>query len=318
MILPRILSLMPLFLYLFIITDLPNIDYTLASTPDIEMSQLGDDLLFDSWSNLNSPPPSVKSPNDEFTFIEYPLIDQPYPSPAESEPLDDQYGLEQSYDLNDRLAEPFLNSQDYDESHPLSDEITEVVCTAAYDVFPMPMPIDAIKKEFEPEEKGVFMHEHDIIMCTTQTIPMDMPNTFSDSQELTYTVRPADITSAMSQSESQMSEITQESVEMETEQMNIANQQQVNVEHNYTTLPEDSNNCNILNTIDDLAALEEILSQAIESKATPYLKPLRMNAISPTANNDENECHTAGIIDDALKLEEFLNFLDCPQASEVS
>lgn len=313
----------------FVHTDLPDINYKFASIPD-KMFHHEDPL--DSWCNFNSPPPSVKSPNDEFTFDDVPHIEQPYPSPAESEPFDDDKYEQSSFDLNLQLAQPIQNSQDYDESHPLSDEISEVLCFSSdFDFTPMPLPMDAIKKEYEPNEKcDVLMH--DIMLCHPHTIPMAMINTNVDSQDITYSVRPADITNTMSQIDN-ATNIHQESVQMETkmnytdgsiEQQQQQQNKQVVVEHNYTAIPDNPQHSNsdcIWNEPDDLDLVDALaytktLSQPEKlSQRRQNVLPLKLQI--PAENDTENQCHTADVITDVLDMagEKFdlIDYIDQPE-----
>lgn len=269
-----------------------------------------EDPFSTSWYNINSPPASVQSPVSEFTFEDTHHIEQPYPSPAESEPFDD-YASDQSFDFNHHLAQPIPSSQDYNETHTLSDEIFQVLSSTNANYWPM--PIDTIKREYEPEEKeDVLMH--DIMLCATQTIPMPMNifNVHQDSQDLICSVPLADITNSTPQI---IVQPYQNSVKMETETMKPmdGSKQQIVVEHSYTSPPMETNNVNhFLNKPDDFEPIERRMSLR---RRHPPLK-LQLNAVAE--NDNENQCQTADIINDTLDMEneksfDLIKFIDTPE-----
>lgn len=285
-----------------------------------------EDPLNATWYNINSPPASVQSPVCEFTFDDTQQFDQPYPSPAESEPFDDsQYTTEQSFDFNHPLAQPLPNSQDYNDKHTLADEIDEVLCLTGPNGV-LPMPIEYIKREYEPEDKyNVLMH--DIMLSQAQSNPMAMINTTTDSQDIIYSVRPADITNPtpqiVIQSELEPA-IHQAPAEMEPETQNYldGSTQKIVVEHNYTALPE--NNPNLVNgnmdTPQDIAAIEKFLLRPEQLSRRRRLQPLKLQINPPALNNDR--CLTADIISDTLDMEneksfDLIKFIDAPEVSPV-
>lgn len=281
-----------------------------------------------TWYNINSPPASVQSPVCEFTFDDTHHIDQPYPSPAESEPFDDsQYTTEQTFDFNHPLAQPLPDSQDYDDKHTLADEINEVLCLSD-PTHPTPIPIEYIKREYEPEDKyDVLMH--DIMLCHTQTIPMAMITTTTDSQDIVYSVRPDDVIypepQIVIQTELEPA-INQAPAQMDTETINYLDKstQKIAVEHNYTNQPE--NNPDLLkgnapNTPDDVATIEKFLLRPEQLSRRRRLQPLKLQ-INPPALNDER-CLTADIISDTLDMEieksfDLIKFIDAPEVSPMS
>lgn len=272
-----------------------------------------EDPLSTSWYNMNSPPASVQSPASEFTFDDTHHIEQPYPSPAESEPFDD-YASDQSFDFNHHLAQPIPSSQDYNETHTLSDEIFQVLSSTNLNF--MPMPIDTIKREYEPEEKDdVLMH--DIMLCATQTIPMPMNtiDVYQDSQDLICSVPLADITNSTPQI---IVQPYQNSVEMETETIKSRDGsiQQVVVEHNYISPPKSTNNINhFLNKPDDFEPIERKMSHRRR------LLPLKLQLSTVAENGNENQCKTAEIINDTLDMEneksfDLIKFIDPPEVRD--
>lgn len=286
---------------LFDLTDSLNIDYRLASDTDNAMFQ-HEDPLFATWSL--SPPPSVKSPS-EFTYDDSMHIDQPYPSPADSESFDERTS-EQTYDFSSPLAQPMPSSQDYDESHTLADEVFQIVCSTDDG---LPMPIAEIKREYEPEEKDN-VWRHDMLLCQTSTSYPIMTN-YSDSQDYTLSVRPEDVENTILQKiitdfEEQV-EIMETNAAMSYENNNT--QKQIAVEHTYNkTL--DGNAINVINTEETAEVSQpEKLSHR---RRFPQLK-LQINA---SANDNANRCDTADIISDTLDMEnenfDIIKFLDSP------
>lgn len=273
-----------------------------------------DDTLTNSWYNINSPPASVQSPVIEFTFDDTQHLDQPYPSPAESEQFEnDMYNTEQSFDFNHPLAQPIPNSQDYSESHTLADEICEVLFST--DTTLLPMPIDAIKIEYEPDEKAdddVLMH--DILLCSTQTIPMavNMYHTNTNSQDIFYNVRPADVTKPMAI----------ESMQIINQDENIS-KQQINVEHNYTNQPENinvtSSSSNIeTNKTDNFDVIDTLMVVPEKLSHRRRIQPLKLRLNAIAENDKENLCGTAEIISDTLDMEnetrfDLIKYIDQPE-----
>lgn len=286
------------------------------------MFQFNDDNFSISW---DSPPASVRSPGTDLTFDEIHTMDQPYPSPAESDLYDGDYVTEQAIDFNNNpLAQPIFNSQDYNESHLLSDEISEVLCTSDFNLAHLPIQIDDIKKEYTPDDKMDFlMHERDIMLCNTNSFPMVLNwcNASVDSEEFicsTNSVRPGDVSIARTTSEP----VKPNANGMETEMMNNMNGSvpQIVVEHNYNNQQE-----NVMITQNTSSVAAAAASVAVDgAKAMPQtnkltarrrckpLQPLKLNL--PIDNNQDDQRQTAQIIDDTLAMEnekfDLIKFID--------
>lgn len=264
----------------------------------------------DFWSSINSPPASVQSPVCEFTFDDTQHFEQPYPSPAES---DSQYDPEQSFDFNPILAQPIPNSQDYNDSYTLSDEIDGLQLLSGDYVLPIPM-IETIKKEYEPDEKDVLMR--DIMFCGRQQIPFTY--TYTESQDLNIIVKPAEISLQFTNTEPKQIE---EPEETETESVERF-KHQVDVEHNYSEAQIANNNgYSNLNTTDNNDAPAEIQMSPRKLSHRRRLPPLKLQISNTLMNHDEDAAaNTAEIISSTLDMEnekfDLIKFIDAPEVRD--
>lgn len=259
-----------------------------------------EDPLFATWSL--SPPASVQSPN-EFTFDDTMHIDQPYPSPADSELLDENTS-EQTYDFSSPLVQPLPSSQDYNELHTLADEVFEIVCSTGDG---LPIPITDIKKEYEPEEKDN-VWRHDVLLCQTSGNYPAMIN-YTDSQDYALSVPPAVVTNTLQQI------ITDFQEQVEIMETSYANNSTVAAEHTYNKTLDAINITHSVNAPNDQHEIAKLPSQPEKlshRRRFPQLK-LQINAV---ANDSSNRCDTADIISDTLDMEnekfDLIKFLDSP------
>lgn len=121
---------------------------------------------------INSPPPSVQSVQSD--------LDHSWESA--SDPLDNDQ-LEQSYNFNNYLTLPIAHSQDYNETFSFSDEIEQVLLTGSVGAdtnnnCAMPLPIEAIKIEFDVDAEKVL--RYDSMIDGSGRTPVE----YAESQEL--------------------------------------------------------------------------------------------------------------------------------------